>query len=378
MVAVKKIDPNDGKAYTRQQFQEQYGGLMEWNAAVAAPPRQAASRPTGPVAQDLKLVEQVKELQRNDASFRLKWVQWCDQNAEGTKDPILLQDSQLRTALRVCQQGPPIAAGRPAGGRGVGGVPVIRRIDPADGGAYTRAEFIQEYGGLAEWHRAVPIGNGVGRGAGRPGVQPQGRGPVRSLPYTSAPGVTKQKGQPATSDQQALAEQVRNKQRADPEFRQKWVEFCESNKSPGAPSGTKDPHLHTAQFLRKALAEIAGVNPSAVAVLAQTVMEKQRSDADFRGKWIAFCARETNNTCDPRRLDDQTLQRALKECDAEAAATVSTMIERVEQVRAKQRESKEWVAQWAAWCKQHNNGTLDPARFTAEKLAEAWQALKDL
>eukprot|EP01062_Namystynia_karyoxenos_P057596 TRINITY_DN4872_c0_g1_i3.p1 TRINITY_DN4872_c0_g1~~TRINITY_DN4872_c0_g1_i3.p1 ORF type:complete len:401 (+),score=144.99 TRINITY_DN4872_c0_g1_i3:102-1205(+) len=367
MMGPKRIDPADGNAYTKQQFQAQYGGLAEWNAA----------KPAVPVAQgDPKLVEQVKELQRTDASFRFKWVQWCDQHADGTKDPRLLETSQLRNALRVCKQGPPIAGGggRPAGGRGAG-VQQAKRIDPADGGAYTKEEFMQCYGGLREWNRAVPVvGGGRGRGAG----QPQGRA-VRSTPYAAAsPGAVKQKGHPATSDQQAFAEQVRNKQRSDPDFRQKWVEFCDNNKSYGAASGTKDPHLHTAQFLRKALQEICGVNVSAVAVLAQTVMEKQRADPDFRAKWIAFCARETNNTCDPRRLDDQTLQKALRECDAGAAASVSAMIGLVDQVRAKQRESKEWVAQWAAWCKQHNNGTLDPARFTAEKLHEAWAALKHL
>eukprot|EP01062_Namystynia_karyoxenos_P084186 TRINITY_DN984_c2_g1_i1.p1 TRINITY_DN984_c2_g1~~TRINITY_DN984_c2_g1_i1.p1 ORF type:complete len:741 (+),score=248.27 TRINITY_DN984_c2_g1_i1:81-2225(+) len=32
-----------------------------------------------------------------------------------------------------------------------------RRVDPADGEAYTRAEFIAEYGGLTEWSAAAPV-----------------------------------------------------------------------------------------------------------------------------------------------------------------------------------------------------------------------------
>ena len=30
-----------------------------------------------------------------------------------------------------------------------------RRVDPADGNAYTRQEFIDEYGGTAEWDQAA-------------------------------------------------------------------------------------------------------------------------------------------------------------------------------------------------------------------------------
>ena len=42
-----------------------------------------------------------------------------------------------------------------------------RRVDPSNGVAYTRAEFIAEYGGTAEWDAAAPrTGNGGGGGAG--------------------------------------------------------------------------------------------------------------------------------------------------------------------------------------------------------------------
>ena len=40
-----------------------------------------------------------------------------------------------------------------------------RRVDPSNGVAYTRAEFIAEYGGTAEWDAAAPrTGNGGGGG----------------------------------------------------------------------------------------------------------------------------------------------------------------------------------------------------------------------
>eukprot|EP01044_Picomonas_judraskeda_P050923 COSAG03_NODE_30689_length_157_cov_15.551724_1_plen_37_part_10 len=34
----------------------------------------------------------------------------------------------------------------------------MQRIDPSDGNAYTREEFIDNYGGTAEWDRARPVG----------------------------------------------------------------------------------------------------------------------------------------------------------------------------------------------------------------------------
>ena len=32
-----------------------------------------------------------------------------------------------------------------------------RRVDPTDGQAYTRHEFVDEYGGTQEWERAAPL-----------------------------------------------------------------------------------------------------------------------------------------------------------------------------------------------------------------------------
>ena len=34
---------------------------------------------------------------------------------------------------------------------------VERRVDPSDGNAYTRAEFVTEYGGTAQWDAAAPL-----------------------------------------------------------------------------------------------------------------------------------------------------------------------------------------------------------------------------
>mmetsp|Transcript_78068 Transcript_78068/g.181085 ORF Transcript_78068/g.181085 Transcript_78068/m.181085 type:complete len:147 (+) Transcript_78068:103-543(+) len=50
----------------------------------------------------------------------------------------------------------------PGGAHVQGAVRSERRIDPADGHAYTRAEFLEEYGGLTEWDAAVGSGETEG------------------------------------------------------------------------------------------------------------------------------------------------------------------------------------------------------------------------
>eukprot|EP00756_Hemistasia_phaeocysticola_P009269 Hpha_TRINITY_DN14860_c2_g11::TRINITY_DN14860_c2_g11_i1::g.169460::m.169460 len=61
-----------------------------------------------------------------------------------------------------------------------------RRIDPADGRAYTQAEFVQQYGGTTEWDRATPAPAGTGAPAPAPAA-PTGTGTFSAV----ASGATK-------------------------------------------------------------------------------------------------------------------------------------------------------------------------------------------
>ena len=95
-----RIDPADGNAYTLADFVAEYGGTREWElaqpATAAMPPPQAQIQP--------QLAPSVKA------------------------EPPLPPSEELR-------------------------------IDPADGNAYTRADFVAEYGGTREWelaHSAAP------------------------------------------------------------------------------------------------------------------------------------------------------------------------------------------------------------------------------
>ena len=83
----RRVDPDDGGAYTKEEFAEAYGGLAEWETAAV----------------------------------RSEGAAEADAEAE------------------------------PAAGR-----EPLRRVDPSDGGHYTQEEFEEAYGGLAEWEDAAP------------------------------------------------------------------------------------------------------------------------------------------------------------------------------------------------------------------------------
>jgi len=61
------------------------------------------------------------------------------------------------------------AAGVGLIGAPLGGAAAAKRIDPSDGSAYTRDEFIEAYGGTAEWDRAQPVGGAAAGGAAAAG-----------------------------------------------------------------------------------------------------------------------------------------------------------------------------------------------------------------
>ena len=104
----RRIDPADGNAYTLAQFLEEYGDSREWDLA----------RPVLPPA--------------------------------------------LPTASPLVLPKPPLAQTVPPEEE--------RRIDPADGNAYTLAEFLEEYGDPREWDLAGPVLPTVGWGSGPPKV----------------------------------------------------------------------------------------------------------------------------------------------------------------------------------------------------------------
>jgi hypothetical protein len=98
----RRIDSEDGKSYTREEFVAQYGHTAQWDAAVGA--RMQQQHHSVPPWQQPQTNRQHQ------------------QQANGT----------VQVAMPVQE----------------------RRTDPDDGELYTRGGFIEQYGGTAEWDAA--------------------------------------------------------------------------------------------------------------------------------------------------------------------------------------------------------------------------------
>eukprot|EP00659_Diplonema_papillatum_P006654 gene6654-10203_t len=103
----RRVDPTDGKAYTKEEFAECYGGAKEWAAA---------QRVGGAAAQRGAADSKNKPGEKVDSSVS------PSRAAKGSRSG----DSE-------------------------------RRVDPADGKAYLKSEFVACYGGTKEWDGARPI-----------------------------------------------------------------------------------------------------------------------------------------------------------------------------------------------------------------------------
>ena len=110
----KRIDPADGNAYTREEFMEAYGGTGEWDAA--APIGGGGGGGGGGSAYG------------GSGGF-------APGRDRGDRDDGGGGDRKRQKVGR----GPP---------------PKEKRIDPADGNEYTKADFIEQYGGTREWEAA--------------------------------------------------------------------------------------------------------------------------------------------------------------------------------------------------------------------------------
>eukprot|EP01062_Namystynia_karyoxenos_P001809 TRINITY_DN1061_c0_g2_i2.p1 TRINITY_DN1061_c0_g2~~TRINITY_DN1061_c0_g2_i2.p1 ORF type:complete len:434 (+),score=164.06 TRINITY_DN1061_c0_g2_i2:79-1380(+) len=308
----KRVDPNDGQMYTKAQFYQQYGGYAEWNAA--APPSMSGGG-------DETWIEKVKASQRSDPAFKVAWVKWCNEHADGKKDPKCMDTPTLKKAwgqcTRIAQGGGAmgVAGGRAAGGRVAGG---------------------------------------------------RGAAPARAAPYAGARG-GKGAGPTGPTFQEALAMRVVNRQKTDPAFREKWVALRDSK------NGKYDPRLMTAGQLRSALEEIDGYDSTAAAVYAEMAQEQIKSNESFRQKWKAYCQATTNGTFDPRRLSQTEILEGLRQCGAAGLHEAETKTMLAAQVREKQRADKEYVQRWRDYCAS-NSMPCDPARLTLAQLQAAMAA----
>ena len=112
-----RVDPSDGCAYAKKDFIALYGGTVEWDACAASPQRaRRASRiesPSEALPQESQSTNSMKEASLPPVSEEVDVVD----------EPEGHQES---------------------------------RIDPHDGFAYSKSDFVLKYGGDNEWNSAVP------------------------------------------------------------------------------------------------------------------------------------------------------------------------------------------------------------------------------
>ena len=130
----RRVDPEDGESYTQAEFVAQYGGTAEWDAAGAR-------------------MQQQQLMQQQQAQQRMMQ----QQQAQMQQQQMMQQQQQAQ----MQQQMAAMSAGAPE-----------RRTDPDDGQPYTRAEFIEQYGGTAEWDAAHRSGAAAGERERQPTHQP--------------------------------------------------------------------------------------------------------------------------------------------------------------------------------------------------------------
>eukprot|EP00756_Hemistasia_phaeocysticola_P020449 Hpha_TRINITY_DN15719_c1_g1::TRINITY_DN15719_c1_g1_i1::g.36746::m.36746 len=144
-----------------------------------------------------ELVIAIKTLQRSGDHWRLAWGAYCDAHGQGVRDPVKHHEGWLRQALAAISDG--------TGPRHAGGSRQGTRFAPGQGKT-----------------RVFPAGGGGGYGGGGGG----GRG----------------------GGFQGMVEQVKHRQRSDPQWHNAWGNYCRANGQ-----GICDPNRHTEDYLRKAL-----------------------------------------------------------------------------------------------------------------------------
>eukprot|EP01060_Flectonema_neradi_P006413 TRINITY_DN1432_c0_g1_i3.p1 TRINITY_DN1432_c0_g1~~TRINITY_DN1432_c0_g1_i3.p1 ORF type:complete len:1011 (+),score=223.24 TRINITY_DN1432_c0_g1_i3:40-3072(+) len=119
----RRIDPTDGKAYTRTEFEKCYGGTSEWETAkkVGGNRSQPPPEPKARIA---------PEIRRDPADGRVYTKQDFIDQYGGVKE--------WNAAEKVSEDRAP-----------------ERRIDPADNKFYTKDDFVDQYGGTKEWDAAA-------------------------------------------------------------------------------------------------------------------------------------------------------------------------------------------------------------------------------
>lgn len=279
-------DPNRLTTEQLDAFLNDFHSGMTWSSGSGAGVITPAAMSGGDKA------EEVKNLCRNDSRAKEVWRSWTDQNASGTKDPTRLSPESLDQFLSEFYSGVAATGGGMNGGMNggfnggmkrpvvlaapaAGGAPdaelgqIVKagqRVSPAwkaawvqfateqGGGKYDPTKHTKEFlVSFLEWLGSSATGQASGPSLG---PSPRPSGPMGALgggafkPSIVAPGqgpAKKPRTAPVVSQDPnvaAMAQQVRDAQKSDPNLKQQWSDFCDANAG-----GTKDPSRHSVDTL---------------------------------------------------------------------------------------------------------------------------------
>ena len=134
------MDPNDGRLYKKEAFIAEYGGTVEWDAAVRA------RAPT-----EVYRIDPLDGFAYTQTDFVAQYGGTAEWDAALPPTTTTRKKPSLDALLA-----------RDAKARARDGPKEESRIDPSDGFAYTKEDFVSQYGGTAEWEAAKLVPRGCG------------------------------------------------------------------------------------------------------------------------------------------------------------------------------------------------------------------------
>lgn len=125
---------------------------------------------------------------RTVRQLKCRWGKFCK-----TEHCLYFHGDRLESQLHGVA-GTGIGTGAGAGHTSTSTSYVERRVDPSDGGAFTRDEFIDFYGGTAEWDRALPLRPVDGVNSGGTTFTNTGGGGAAAPPATTVAAAAAERG----------------------------------------------------------------------------------------------------------------------------------------------------------------------------------------
>lgn len=127
----RRLDPSDGQPYTQASFVQAYGGTAEWDAAEVFKEPEDEEKLKDAETEDKNIKDAEAEEKRLDPSDGLPYTKASFLEVYGGEE-----EWNTATVFKVAKA-------------------EEKRIDPHDGQPYNQASFIEVYGSLIEWEKAT-------------------------------------------------------------------------------------------------------------------------------------------------------------------------------------------------------------------------------